>query len=386
MTHRGRAELIPDPEVERTTGFHPAVVGPNWSALPLPAVILDAEGRIAAMNDLAESFLNISCRSSLGQPLEGPEMAKRLRIVPSIATILERVREGHEAMNRAGVRFEIGDRLGGHSDRYATLHAGPAPSPAGGTAILIAPQEGGGRLGQGQAARSAARSAIGMAEMLAHEIKNPLAGIRGAAQLIGMNLRPEDKDLADLIVAESRRIVELLDQVERFGDTSAPKLAAVNIHDVLERVRRSAAVGFGKGLKIVPDYDPSLPPALIDADQMVQVCLNLVKNAAEAIHRAGRKTGTIRIHSFYDGALRLAPTEAEPQGRSLPLQIEIEDDGPGIPDSIVAEVFEPFVSGRENGTGLGLALVSKIIADHGAWIALESRPGRTVFRLSLPKA
>ena len=386
MTARRRPEPVADPEIGTGDGFQPAVVGPNWSALPLPAIILDARGRIAAMNDLAESFLNISCRSSLGHAIEGPDMAKRLRVVPALASILDRVREGHEAQTRAGVRFEIGDRSGGHSDRFATLHAGPAPSPAGATAILIAPQEGGGRLGQGQAARSAARSAIGMAEMLAHEIKNPLAGIRGAAQLIGMNLRPEDKDLAELIVAESRRIVELLDQVERFGDTSAPKLAAVNVHDVLERVRRSAAVGFGKGLRIVPDYDPSLPAALIDADQMVQVALNLVKNAAEAIHRAGRQTGTIRIHTFYDGALRLAPSGAEPQGRSLPLQIEIEDDGPGIPDTIVDEVFEPFVSGRENGTGLGLALVSKIIADHGAWIALESRPGRTVFRLSLPKA
>ena len=130
MTARPRPELPPDPEVEGGAGFCPAVVGPNWSALPLPAIILDAEGRIAAMNDLAESFLNISCRSSLGQAIEGPEMAKRLRVVPSIGTILERVREGHEALNRAGVRFEIGDRSGGHSDRFATLHAGPAPSPA----------------------------------------------------------------------------------------------------------------------------------------------------------------------------------------------------------------------------------------------------------------
>lgn len=381
-----RARPVPDPEVEGHAGFHPAVVGPNWSALPLPAVILDSQGRIAALNDLAEAFLNISSRSSVGQAIEGPEMLKRLRIVPPLGAVLERVAIGHEAQTRAGVRFEIGDRLGGHDDRFATLHAGPAPSPAGGTVILIAPQEGAGRLGQGQAARSAARSAIGMAEMLAHEIKNPLAGIRGAAQLIGMNLRPEDQDLAELIVAESRRIVELLDQVERFGDTSTPRLGAVNIHDVLERVRRSAGVGFGKGLRILADYDPSLPPALIDADQMVQVCLNLVKNAAEAIRRAGDAAGTIRIRSFYDGALRLAPCEAEPQGRSLPLQIEIEDDGPGIPDSLVSEVFEPFVSGRENGTGLGLALVSKIVADHGAWIALETRPGRTVFRLSLPKA
>ncbi|MDQ7775504.1 MAG: ATP-binding protein [Paracoccus aminovorans] len=374
-----------DPEVETGAGFIPAEVGPNWAALPLPAIILDAQGRIAAMNDLAEAFLNLSCRSSLGLALEGPELLKRLRIVPTLGSILDRVREGHDALNRAGVRFEIGDRSGGHTDRFGTIHAGAAPSPAGGIAVLIAPQDGGGRLGNGQAARSAARSAIGMAEMLAHEIKNPLAGIRGAAQLIGMNLAAEDRDLADLIVAESRRIVELLDQVERFGDTSAPRLSAVNVHDVLERVRRSASVGFGRGLRIVPEYDPSLPPALIDADQLVQVCLNLVKNAAEAIQRAGQG-GTIRIRSFYDGTLRLAPTEAEPQGRSLPLQIEIEDDGPGIPETIVAEVFEPFVSGRENGTGLGLALVSKIITDHGAWIALDTRPGRTVFRLSLPKA
>jgi two-component system nitrogen regulation sensor histidine kinase GlnL len=377
--------MLPDPEVETGSGFVPADPGSNWAALPLPAIILDAQGRIAAMNDLAESFLNISCRSSLGLALEGHEMLKRLRIVPALGSILERVREGHDALNRAGVRFEIGDRSGGHSDRFGTIHAGAAPSPEGGIAILIAPQDGG-WLGNGQAARSAARSAIGMAEMLAHEIKNPLAGIRGAAQLIGMSLKAEDRDLADLIVAESRRIVELLDQVERFGDTSSPKLVAVNVHDVLERVRRSASVGFGKDLRIVPEYDPSLPPALIDTDQMVQVCLNLVKNAAEAIHRAGLDSGTIRIRSFYDGTLRLAPTEAEPQGRSLPLQIEIEDDGPGIPDSIVAEVFEPFVSGRENGTGLGLALVSKIITDHGAWVALDTRPGRTVFRISLPKA
>ncbi|SIQ78970.1 two-component system, NtrC family, nitrogen regulation sensor histidine kinase GlnL [Paracoccus thiocyanatus] len=385
MTSRAPSGMLPDAAAAGGGGFVPAEVGPNWSALPLPAVILDAQGRIAAMNDLAEAFLNVSCRSSLGQALEGAEMRKRLRIVPRLGSTLDRMRAGHDPVNRAGIRFEIGDRSGGHIDRLATIHAGPAPSPAGGTVILISPLDGAGRLGQGQAARLAARSAIGMAEMLAHEIKNPLAGIRGAAQLIGMNLTAEDRDLADLIVAESRRIVELLDQVERFGDTSAPRLAAVNVHDVLERVRRSAAVGFGKGLRIVPDYDPSLPPALADADQLVQVCLNLVKNAVEAIGRAGGG-GTIRIRSFYDGTLRLAPTEAEPQGRSLPLQIEIEDDGPGIPDAIMGQVFEPFVSGRENGTGLGLALVSKIVTDHGAWIALESRPGRTVFRISLSKA
>lgn len=368
------------------TPFVAAELGPNWPALPLPALILDAEGRVAGMNDLAEAYLNLSRRTVLGQDLEGPDMLARLRISPPLQTVLEPMRLGHEAISHAGLRFEIGDRAGGYMTRVATLHAGVVPSPEGAVMVLIAPGDGAGRLGPGAASRSAARSAIGMAEMLAHEIKNPLAGIRGAAQLLAMNLPDEDRDLADLIVAESRRIVALLDRVERFGDTSGPRLHPVNIHDVLERVRRSAVVGFAKGMKVVANYDPSLPPALIDADQMVQVCMNLVKNAAEALQRAGRTDGTIRLRSFYDGMLRLALNGEGQQARSLPIQIEIEDDGPGIPESIGDEVFEPFVSGRENGTGLGLALVSKIVAEHHGWIAVESRPGRTVFRISLPKA
>ncbi len=371
---------------ERPPVFLAADIGPNWSGLPLPALIIDGEGRIAAMSDLAEPFLNLSARSALGQELEGAAMASRLRIVPPLGPLLARARDGHEALTRTGLRFEIGDRAGGHIDHTATVHLGPVASPEGGIMVLIAQTDGAARLGQGVAVRSAARTAIGMADMLAHEIKNPLAGIRGAAQLLAMNLSEEDRDLADLIVAESRRIVALLEQVERFGDTSAPHLGPVNIHDVLERVRRSASVGFAQGLRLVTDYDPSLPPALADSDQLVQVCLNLVKNAAEALQRAGRSDGTIRLRSFYDGTLRISPTEDRPSGLALPLQIEIEDDGPGIPDAIADQVFEPFVSGRENGTGLGLALVSKILTDHGAWLHADSRPGRTVFRISLAKA
>ncbi len=366
--------------------FIPAEIGPNWARLPLAALIIDSEGRIAGMNDLAEPFLNLSSRSSLGLPLEGPALASRLRIFPALGPMLARARDGQEELTCPGVRFEIGDRAGGHVSHSATIHLGPVASPAGSVMMLIAPTDGAARLGQGVAVRLAARTAIGMADMLAHEIKNPLAGIRGAAQLLAMNLSAEDRDLADLIVEESRRIVALLEQVERFGDTSAPNLAPVNIHDVLERVRRSALVGFAKGMRIIADYDPSLPPALADSDQLVQVCMNLVKNAAEALARQGRSDGTIRLRSFYDGGLRIAPSEARPSGLSLPLQIEIEDDGPGIPEAISEQVFEPFVSGRENGTGLGLALVSKILTDHGAWLQLDSRPGRTIFRISLAKA
>jgi two-component system nitrogen regulation sensor histidine kinase GlnL len=185
-----------------------------------------------------------------------------------------------------------------------------------------------------------------------------------------MGLGPEDRELTDLIVEETRRIVKLLEQVEQFGNLRPPDLRPVNIHDALDRARKSALVGFAANMTIIEDYDPSLPATLADPDQLMQVFLNLIKNAAEA---AGPKGGgTIRLHTFYD--------------LSVPLQIEIIDDGPGLPPGIAAHVFEPFVSGRENGTGLGLALVSKIIADHGGWISVDSVPGRTVFRVSLPMA
>lgn len=365
-------------------GFDEARPGPGWEALPLPALVLDSQGRVAAMNNAAEIWLNMSRNSTLGRALEGDEMGTRLRIQPSLGPLVCRVIAGDEALYHPGIRFEIGDRAGGHQDRHAAVHVGPAGDVGGAVTLLLVPQDEAGLHNQTRAVRTAARSAIGMAEMLAHEIKNPLAGIRGAAQLIGMNASPEDREMAEMIVSESRRIVSLLDQVERFGDTSAPNLRSINVHDVLEKVRRSAAVGFARRIAIVAEYDPSLPDALADGDQLTQVCLNLVKNAAEALKDTDHPM--IRLRSFYDHSLRLPPDDADPTGRPLPLQIEIEDNGPGLPPVIADQIFEPFVSGRENGTGLGLALVSKIITDHGALIRVDSRPGRTVFRISLPKA
>ncbi|MBU3029988.1 two-component system sensor histidine kinase NtrB [Paracoccus marinaquae] len=369
---------------ERPADFTEVSPGPGWMQLPLPALILDGKNRVAAMNDAAEIWLNVSRNSTLGKRLEGNRLSGKLRVRPSLLPLCERVAAGDEALYQPGVQFEIADRAGGHQPRRAAVHAGSAQGIGGAVSVLIVPEDEAGVIHQSRALRTAARSAIGMAEMLAHEIKNPLAGIRGAAQMMGMNAAPEDRELAEMIVSETRRIVALLDQVERFGDTSAPRLAPLNVHDVLEKVRRSAELGFARGLVIQTEYDPSLPSALADADQLTQVCLNLVKNAAEAL--SGQGGGTIRLRSHYDHALRLPPDELHAKGRPLPLQIEIEDDGPGLPPAIAEQVFEPFISGRENGTGLGLALVSKIITDHGALIRVESRPGRTVFRISLPKA
>jgi len=220
-----------------------------------------------------------------------------------------------------------------------------------------------------------------MAEMLAHEIKNPLAGITGAAQLLAMGLPKSDLEMTDLIVSEARRIVALLDQVEQFGNLSPPNRCSVNIHDVVDRARISAQVGFAAHMTIIEEYDPSLPPTWADADQLMQVVLNLLKNAAEAAPATG---GEIRIRTSFDNSLRLRRSNGS--GPQLPILIEVIDDGPGLPDDIAGEVFDPFVSGHENGTGLGLALVSKIISEHEGWISVDSKPGRTAFRISLPKA
>ncbi|MFZ1726300.1 MAG: ATP-binding protein [Albidovulum sp.] len=343
-----------------------------WASIPVPTVLIDENNHTVAINPAAELFLNLSQKSAKGQPF-----LARLAIDVPLTEIFARIRADHSDLF-------INDLSVGTADRapvVCNLQAAALGDGSGMVMLMISPCEHAERLGRGKAMRSAARSAIGMAEMLAHEIKNPLAGISGAAQLLSMNLGPQDLELADLIVEETRRVVKLLEQVEQFGNLRPLEKRAVNIHDILDRARRSAAVGFAAHMTIVEDYDPSLPPAYADPDQVLQVILNLLKNAAEATKS---KSGTIRIRSYYDVALRRRRSDGS--GTPLPLQVEIVDDGPGIPPDLVGDIFDPFVSGRENGTGLGLALVSKIIADHDGWVSVESVPGRTAFRLSLPVA
>ncbi len=343
-----------------------------WASLPVPAILIDESDRAVNLNPAAEAFLNVSAKALKGQPI-----FDRLAIDAPLEEVFARVRANHSSLFINDIDVGTGDR----APVICNLQAAPLAEHPGTVILMISPRELAERLGRGPGMKTAARSAIGMAEMLAHEIKNPLAGITGAAQLLSMNLGPEDIELADLIVEESRRIVKLLEQVEQFGNLRAPEAKPVNIHDVLDRARRSALLGFAAHMTISEDYDPSLPPTAGDADQLLQVILNLLKNAAEATKGAA---GTIRLHTYYDHGLRLR--RADGGGVSLPLQIEITDDGPGIPPDLAGDIFDPFVSGRENGTGLGLALVSKIVADHGGWITVESVPGRTTFRLSLPVA
>ncbi|WP_300057833.1 ATP-binding protein [uncultured Roseobacter sp.] len=343
-----------------------------WASLPVPTLIIGPDDRIVEINSAAEGFLNVSSKSVREIPVWD-----QIAVNDPLEAAFERARNSGTPLFVNDVDVGSGERAPMQSD----LQVAPLVGHPGHMILMISPRELAGRMTQNHSVKSAAKSAIGMAEMLAHEIKNPLAGITGAAQLLSMNLKTEDLELTDLIVEESRRIVKLLGQVEQFGNLSVPDFQPVNVHDVLDRARRSALLGFGAHMKIVEDYDPSLPLAYGDPDQLLQVVLNLLKNAAEA---AGKAKGTIRLHSYYEHSFRLR--RADGSGQSLPLQIEIIDDGPGLPEAIKGDVFDPFVSGRENGTGLGLALVSKIISDHGGWISVTSVPGKTVFRISLPRA
>ncbi|MCY4304547.1 MAG: ATP-binding protein [Aestuariivita sp.] len=342
-----------------------------WASLPIPIFLIDLKSQIVDVNYAGESFINTSAQSA-----KGDYIWNKVKLDLSLKALLKRAREDKTPIFVNDVDILVVNRI-----LECSLKIAPVLGVDDLMLIMISPRELASRSTHIHSPNSNTQSAIGMAEMLAHETKNPLAGIIGAAQLLSMKIGPEAYELSDHIVSEGRRIEKLLGQVEQFGNLPAPTLTAINIHDVLDRAKQSAHLGFGSNLTIFKEYDPSLPTVMGDPDQLLQVILNLLKNASEV---SSEQSVTVTLRTFFEHSFKLRRRDSADV--SLPLQVEIIDDGPGIESSIIKSIFDPFVSSKKNGTGLGLALAAKIISDHNGWISVTSVPGRTAFRLSLPRA
>ncbi len=341
-----------------------------WNSLPNPVMAIGGDGAILAVNGAAESFLGTSERHLCGQ------------ILASIAGEDSRLASLVRQVLRQGLNMaEYGVDLTWPELPARLVDLQAAPMGEGGAVVMIHPRAIVETMDRSLTHRTAARSVAGMAQMLAHEIRNPLAGISGAAQLLQMGLADEDRELATLIREEAERIGALVARVEQFGDIGPGRYRPLNIHDVLDRACRAAKAGFAAHARFVQDYDPSLPPTLGDPHQLMQAMLNLLKNAAEAVPQVG---GIITVRSAYRAGMKVVTPSG--QRESLPLQVVIADNGTGVPEELQRHIFEPFVSSKASGTGLGLALVSKIVSDHGGVISCESEPGWTRFRLLLPMA
>ncbi len=340
-----------------------------WAALPFPAFVIGVEGGIIQANVAAEIFTQSSSRQMQQKLLK--------HFTGNGSALLDIVRQAQQGMNSVVLHdVEIGwlERSRGVANIQVTrLH-----NEAGEVLLVLHPRGIADKMDRSLSHRSAARSVTGMAAMLAHEIRNPLAGISGAAQLLAMNLSSQDIELTELILDETRRIGELVNRVEMFGDARPIDPVGVNIHDILDRSKRAALAGFASHMKFVEQYDPSIPLVSGDADLLMQVFQNLMKNAAEAT----QNNGVITLKTAYRPGVKLSMPGT--QSQSLPIMISVADNGVGIAKNLIKDIFDPFVSSKANGSGLGLSLVSKIIADHGGVVECKSSKNGATFQILLP--
>src|SRR5260370_32687130 len=351
----------------------PSLAEAVLDALPHPVLMVAPDGKIANATAAAEAFFEASAPLLRRHALQD--------LVPfcsPLLALIDQVRARGAAVNEYKVDLGTPRNPG---ERLVALHVAPVLERPGHVVVMLQERTIADKMDRQLTHRGAARSVIALAAMLAHEIKNPLSGIRGAAQLLEQAANEDDRTLTRLICDEADRIVKLVDRMEVFADERPVEREPVNIHVVLDRVKKLALSGFGRNIKFVETYDPSLPPVLANRDQFIQVFLNLVKNAAEAIGDNG--DGQIELTTAFRPGVRLQVPGSKTRV-SLPLEFCVKDNGNGVPADLLPHLFDPFVTTKPTGTGLGLALVAKIVGDHGGIIECESQPRHTIFRVLMP--
>ena len=333
-----------------------------------PAVLMfDADLCLQYINPAGEMLFAISAKRLIGQCAPA--------LLPAKSHLLEAIEKGLKS-GHPFTEHEVQITLPGKRLLTVDCTITPLISPASDAGLLVELQQldrqlrisrEGQRLAQQETLRSLARG-------LAHEIKNPLGGLRGAAQLLERELSdPELKEYTNIIIGEADRLRNLVNQL--LGPNALPKKEPINIHQVLEHVRQLVSVEKPGEISFVSDYDPSIPEIIGDRDQLIQAVLNIVGNAVQAIGEKGEIILRTRaLSKFTIGQER----------HKLVCQVEIIDNGPGIPEDMVESIFFPMVTGRAYGTGLGLSIAQTLVSQHGGLIQCDSRPGRTRFTLLLP--
>ena len=337
----------------------PAALDPALDALVTPVLRADRAGRVLACNQAFARWLGVSQKRLPGQPLvalevEGDGLRRALQAAEDAADGALRVRRVALAFLGGEPRF-ADVWLAREADGGALLEAHPVDEFPGEDPARALPL-----------ALSAALKG------LAHELRNPLAGLKGAAQLLGRRAADADsRELVALIESEVQRLAQLVD---RLLSPAPPRPhQPLNIHGVLEQVVRLSEQEAGWAVRLARDYDPSLPPLLGDADRLAQAVWNLVRNAIQA------GAANVSLRTRVEFGARIGE-----QVHALALRMEIGDDGRGVPETLAEQIFLPLVSGRADGSGLGLAMAQQVAREHGGSLGYRSRPGHTVFTLLLP--